>query len=87
MWCATCAETARTAACARAALRTGIKNRFAAAVAEQRLTKEHLDQAIAGPQASQPVDLDILDQLPDHAIDLSLLPDDELRALYDAFHL
>jgi site-specific DNA recombinase len=70
-----------------AALRTGIKNRFASAVAEQRQAKEHLDQAIAGAQASQPVDLEILDQLPEHVIELSRLPDAELRALYDAFHL
>jgi site-specific DNA recombinase len=70
-----------------AALRAGIRNRFAAIVAEQRTVKEQLTATTDEERAVAPLDLAILDQLPQSAIDLDRLPEDELRALYDVFQL
>ena len=69
------------------AWRSGIQAQFAAVVAEQRSKKQLLAGIVREEQASAPIDLDLLDYLPQGHIDLSRLPEDQQRRIYDAFHL
>lgn len=70
-----------------AALRAGIKSRFAAVIAEQNSIKESLAAAKEQARSLAPVDLAMIDELSLASIDLSRLPEDETRALFDIFHL
>lgn len=69
------------------AWRSGIQAQFAGVVAEQRSKKLLLADLVREEQASAPVDLDLLDYLPQGRIDLNRLPEDQQRRIYDAFHL
>jgi len=69
------------------AWRRGIQNRFTAAVAEQRQNKQLLADLTREGQATTPVEVDILDLLPQRDIDVRRLPEDQQRDIYDAFHL
>jgi hypothetical protein len=69
------------------ALRSGIKNRFATIIAEQRTVKGQLASAASEARDAEPIDISILDQLPLSAINLSRLSEDDMRALYDVFQL
>ncbi|GIH07148.1 hypothetical protein Rhe02_52150 [Rhizocola hellebori] len=68
-------------------LRAKIKERFAAIITEQRTTTGQLRQANEDVSAQRPIDLNILNRLPQHPLDLDQLPEAELRDLLDAFHL
>ena len=70
-----------------AALRARIKGRFAAIVTEQRSIKENLASVKDQARAAASVDISMIDQLPQTAIDLDRLPEDEVRALFDVFQL
>jgi hypothetical protein len=69
------------------AWRSGIQAQFAAVVAEQRSRKQLLAGIAREEQALAPIDVDLLDCLPQGNIDLSRLPEDQQRRIYDAFHL
>jgi site-specific DNA recombinase len=69
------------------AWRSGIQSQFASVVARQRSKKALLADLVREEQASAPADLGLLDWLPQGHIDLSSLPDDQQRRIYDAFHL
>ncbi|GIH05678.1 hypothetical protein Rhe02_37450 [Rhizocola hellebori] len=70
-----------------AALRGAIKNRFAEIVAKQKSIKETLAANKDQTRAAALMDLTTLDQLPVTSIDISRLPEDEMRLLFDAFQL
>jgi hypothetical protein len=67
--------------------RRGIQERFAAAVTDERRHRQLLTELADQPQATAQADTDLLDLLPQAHIDLRRLPDDQQRALYEAFHL
>jgi hypothetical protein len=69
------------------AWRAGIRTRFAAIIAEQRTKKQLLAEIVREEQMAAPVDIDVLDVLPEEEIDLIRLPEDQQRRIYDAFHL
>jgi hypothetical protein len=69
------------------AWRHGIQHRFAATVAEQRTKKDLLAQLHREQQAITRSDINVLDDIPQCDIDLTRLPDDQQRRIYDAFHL
>ncbi len=69
------------------AWRRGIQSRFAATVGEQRQKKQLLADLVREEQATAPVDVDMLDLLPQRDIDLRRLSEDQQRDIYDAFHL
>jgi hypothetical protein len=69
------------------AWRAGIQRRFAAVVAEHRTKAQMLDALTRDAQHQAPVNLDLLDILPQEQIDLTRMPEPEQRRLYDAFHL
>ncbi|UWZ39766.1 hypothetical protein Drose_17005 [Dactylosporangium roseum] len=69
------------------AWRSGIQTRFAATVAEQCTKKELLGELVRKEKAAAPVDLDLLDVLPQGRVDLNRLPEEQQRRIYDAFHL
>jgi hypothetical protein len=51
------------------------------------LTRSYANGSITRATCSAPADLGLLDWLPQGHIDLSSLPDDQQRRIYDAFHL
>ncbi len=69
------------------AWRAGIQTRFAATIAEQRTKKQLLAGIVREEQMAAPVDIDLLDLLPEEQVDLARLPEDQQRRIYDAFHL
>jgi hypothetical protein len=69
------------------AWRAGIQTRFAANVNEQRAKTRLLAQITREQQDTTPPDLDLLDTVPLTDADVTLLPEDTQRRLYDAFHL
>ena len=70
-----------------AAWRAGIQTRFAANIAEQRTKTKLLTQISREQQDTTPPDPDLLDAVPHSDIDITLLPEDTQRRLYDTFHL
>jgi hypothetical protein len=69
------------------AWRHGIQTRFAATVAEQRQHQQLLAELDRDRQRTAPVNIGVLDLVPQQNIDLRRLPEDQQRRLYDAFHL
>jgi DNA invertase Pin-like site-specific DNA recombinase len=67
--------------------RSGIQARFAANAAEQRAKTRLLAELTQRQQDSAPPDTSLIDALPLTAIDITLLPEEQQRRLYDAFHL
>src|SRR6266508_3148391 len=65
----------------------GLQTRFAATIAEQRTKKQLLAGIVREEQMAAPVDIDLLDLLPEEQVDLARLPEDQQRRIYDAFHL
>jgi site-specific DNA recombinase len=69
------------------AWRSGIQTRFAANVAEQRTKNSLLAELTRQQEDAAPPDLELFDAIPAAAIDITRLPEDKQRRLYDAFHL
>jgi site-specific DNA recombinase len=69
------------------AWRHGIQHRFASTVAEQRKKRELLAELHREQQAPTRPDITVLDDIPHCDIDITRLPDDQQRRIYDAFHL
>jgi len=69
------------------AWRGSIQARFAANAAEQRTKNRLLTDLTREQQQTAPPDISLIDALPLGAIDITLLPEEQQRRLYDAFHL
>jgi hypothetical protein len=69
------------------AWRGGIQTRFAANITEQRAKTKLLAEITREQQDNAPPDLNLLDAVPLTNIDITLLPEDTQRRLYDSFHL
>jgi DNA invertase Pin-like site-specific DNA recombinase len=69
------------------AWRAAIQNQFAANLAEQRTATALLDDITRQQHDQAPADLDLFDAVPQTDIDVTQLPEDQQRRLYDAFHL
>ena len=69
------------------AWRSGIQDQFAATLAEQRARTRLLAEITRQQQETTPPDIDLIDLLPMAAIDITGLPEQQQRHLYDAFHL
>jgi site-specific DNA recombinase len=69
--------------------RTTLQKRFVANAAEQRtLTTDLADAVRQAEQATpNPHATDLIDTIPQHDVDITLLPEKLQRALYDVFHL
>lgn len=69
------------------AWRSGIQSRFAANAGEQRTKSRLLAELTRELQESAPPDFSLIESLPLTAIDITLLPEEQQRHLYGAFHL
>ncbi len=69
------------------AWRNSIQSRFAANVADERTKTQLLKELARQQEDTAPPDFELFDSLPQAAIDVTLLPQDQQRRLYDAFHL
>lgn len=69
------------------AWRTGIQARFAENVAEARTKTQQLEELTRRQQQAAPPNTGLLDTLPVTSVDVTRLPDEQQRQLYDAFHL
>jgi hypothetical protein len=67
--------------------RNGLQARFAANAVDQRAKNHLLAELTQQQQDSAPPDISLIDALPLKAIDITLLPEQQQRRLYDAFHL
>ena len=68
------------------AWRRSIQSRFAANAAEQRAKNRLLAEIAREERAQAPLNIDLIDALPITAVDITSLPEDQQRRLYDAFH-
>jgi site-specific DNA recombinase len=68
------------------AWRSGLQSRFAALVEERRANTRRLGD-LGRPSKATPGDAGLLDALPLSAIDVTRLPEEQQREIYDAFHL
>jgi hypothetical protein len=69
------------------AWRNSIQARFAANAAEQRAKNRLIADLTREQQETAPPDTGLIDALPLTAVDITLLPEEQQRRLYDAFHL
>jgi hypothetical protein len=69
------------------AWRASVQTRFAANATEQRAKTRLLDERAHAEARPQRPDAGLLDALPERELDVTLLPADLQRALYDVLHL
>src|SRR5439155_19163965 len=67
--------------------RTALQRRFAQIAAQRRAISQQLSTLDKQDQSRRGRNPALLDLLPQRAIDPTLLPNDDQRQLYDAFHL
>lgn len=67
--------------------RMSLQRRFAAVVAERRAKTTRLTELDHNDDQAGPGDSDLIDALPQAEIDITRLPEEQQRLLYDAFHL